>query len=151
MFNMGCECFEMCFLQVGKRADPLEQEEGAEGQRRPQPSSGFLKSWGFLLPLLPVAFPQGRGNDLLVECNCLHASDLFGTKNGGEGNKSHRLRVRSAFSKPWDFPCPMTCPLPRPLQSPSERQPASYPVVPTIVGFALLFDCDSKRLELASL
>lgn len=45
-------------------------------------SQVFGRGVCFFLPLLTVAVPRERGSDLLVECNCLHANHLFGTKNG---------------------------------------------------------------------
>lgn len=51
----------------------------------------FLSSW---------SLPTGRGNELLVECNCVHAIPFVPTKNGHEGSRIHRFTALSAFSDP---------------------------------------------------
>lgn len=75
----------------------------------------FLSSWNL---------PTGRGNELLVECACVHAIPFVPTKNGCEGSRIHRFPALSAFSYPRivsfpdDMPLTlMTRPLPNPPAS----------------------------------
>lgn len=75
------------------------EEPGALGGKEDMAVSP--QSWISVVCLFSSScLPTGRGNDLLVECNCVHAIPFVPTKNGGEGSWIHGLGALSAFSNP---------------------------------------------------
>lgn len=92
MSLQGIWGFVKCWRQVEKSREPWEGGRIWWSHHRPEFLwCLFLSSW---------SLPTGRGNELLVECNCVHAIPFVPTKNGCEGSRVHRFTDLSAFSNP---------------------------------------------------
>lgn len=127
------------FALSGESQEPGEgRKEGGDGGL-----TTVLNFCGVSLLLLP-SLPTGRGNDLLVECNCVHAIPFVPAKNGGKGSKIHRLTTWSAFSHPGIVSIPDDTPLTQATSKPLRDSLRLPPFVSILTESCPQSDCDSR-------